>query len=246
MFDIIAYIPTTHTKPTHPCYNGAMKNRLLVSACLLPFVLVAETRDISFARGAWNTNDWIAVKSPRWSYLNDFVQMDDHILNRTPDLPDDTIFKKHEQDVFSSILLKQTFSLGSEISATMSFDHRMAPLIVIAKPLGTDVAGRPEFREHFEIVLYDEGLNVWHHRYNDGKPSWHLAAFLRAPFKPKTKYDLKISLQKRHGTKQLTVSCAGYVFGYEDDDLPETFQTGITGCEGRNRFYSFHVKENHR
>lgn len=219
-----------------------MKNILTLMGVVLSFLLSAETLDVSFARNAWSSNDWIAVKSPRWSYLNDFVQLDDHILNRTPDLPDDMIFKEHEQDVFSSILLKKNFTIGAEISSTMSFDHRMAPLIVLAKPLGSDAAGRPEFREHFEVVLYDEGLNVWHHRHANGKPSWHLAAFLRAPFKPKTKYELKISLQKRHGTKQLTVSCDGHVFGYEDDDLPETFQTGITGCEGRNRFYSFRVK----
>lgn len=213
---------------------------LMMTACSA--LLTARELNVSFARGAWNTNDWVAVKSPRWDYLHDFVQMDDHIINQTPDLPDDELFRKHERDVFSSILLRQPFSLGTEISSTMSFDHRMAPLIVLAAPLGADATGRPEFREHFEIVLFDEGLNVWHHRYRDGKPSWHLAAFLRAPFKPKTKYDLKVSLQKRHGTKQLSVSCGGHVFGYEDDDLPETFQAGVTGCEGRNRFYDFRVK----
>jgi hypothetical protein len=41
-----------------------------------------ETR---FGRGEWNADEWIFVKSPRWSYVGAWVQEDDHIRNRTPE-----------------------------------------------------------------------------------------------------------------------------------------------------------------
>jgi guanyl-specific ribonuclease Sa len=40
----------------------------------------------------------------------------------------------------------------------------------------------------------------------------------------------------------MTVECGGRVFGYSDDALSLENYAGITGCEGRNRFYDFTVE----
>ena len=37
-------------------------------------------------------------------------------------------------------------------------------------------------------------------------------------------------------------SCGGVKFGFEDPELPMSFYAGVTGCEGRNRFYDFRVR----
>jgi hypothetical protein len=40
----------------------------------------------------------------------------------------------------------------------------------------------------------------------------------------------------------MDIYCGGHHFGYQDETLPESFYTGITACEGRNRFYNFKVR----
>jgi len=209
------------------------------AAMLLPGAPV----EISFRAGAWKTNDFTVVKSPRLEYVRGFLQEKDCIVNPCPDLPDEEIFKKHGNEVYAATVWKEKIPLGRTVAARMSFDHRMAPLIVIAPELGTDASGRPEFREHWEIVLFDEGLNVWHHHFKDGKPSWHKAAFVKTPYLPKTVYDLSVKIEKTgKGHRQMTVSCGGTTLGYADMDLPDSFYAGVIGCEGRNRFYDFRVK----
>ena len=54
----------------------------------------------------------------------------------------------------------------------------------------------------------------------------------------------RIYVAKRHHTVfcQPCRECNGVSFGYADDLLPDSFYAGITGCEGRCRFYDFKVK----
>ncbi len=196
----------------------------------------------TFAKGQWDRADWVAVKSPRWDYMSDFVQHDDHIANITPDLPDEIIFRDHESEVYSCIMLDRAYRGDCVISSAMSFDHRMAPLIVLTPEIGKSAKGEPEHRDHFEIVLYDEGINVWHHFWKDGKPSWCRTAFLQAKYKPKQIYTLEVKLENTDKGRMMTISCDGKSFGYMDESLPESYYAGITGCEGRNRFYDFSIE----
>ena len=217
--------------------------------CSMPSILSAEDAadevNISFARDKWDKSQWLEVKSPNFNYLGKMVQEEDHIINAAPPLPDDELFRKHAMDVYSCIIYNKKIT-GSkvEIASKMSFDHRMAPLISFCKELGRSSSGLPELREHFEIVLYNEGINIWHHEYKNGKPSWHLAAFLNEKFLPHKIYDFKVTLEKMKKTTQITVECDGKKFGYQDEDFPGTFYAGLTGCEGRCRFYDFRIKTN--
>lgn len=209
--------------------------------------LSAESFQTSFAQGKWNRKDFIMVKSPRWDYMGTMLQGKDHIYNKTPNVSDEVLFKKYGSAVYAGLVYKKKFSGNAVISSKMSFDHRMAPLIVIAPRLGTSKKRQPEFREHFEIVLYDQGINVWHHTFKDGKPQWHLAASLYAKFQPKKVYDLKVELrQTKGGGGRMTVTCAGQKLRYEEHDLPTSYFAGIIACEGRNRFYDFKVIEKGR
>lgn len=203
----------------------------------------ATQADISFAPGAWSTNDWILVKSPRFNYMHGFVQKSDGIENECPPLPGDVILKKYGADVYSAMVLKERASIDQTVSSTMSFDHRMAPLIVISEKLNKSDAGEPVFGEHWEVVLFDEGLNIWRHFFKDGKPFWYKAAYLKVPFSKDTRYNLEVTVKKtRKGVKMMEVKCNGYEIGYVDNNLPDSFYAGIIGCEGRNRFYDFKIK----
>ena len=198
---------------------------------------------VDFARGKWNPAEWTVFKSLRFDYAHAFVQKDDHIENPCPEeLDDEEIYAHHVTEVYASIVRPVRLSGTVEVASTMSFDHLMAPLIVLTPELDVDDKGRPAFKKHYEIVLYNEGINVWHYTYENGKLSWHLAAFARAPFEPKKRYELKVTMAKGKREMRMTVECGGVKFGFEDPELPSSFYAGVTGCEGRNRFYSFSAK----
>ena len=221
------------------------KAMVAVMAVASAMTMTAGEIKVDFARDKWDKSAWMLFKSPRFGFFKDFVQMDDHLVNPSDSAwSDEELYSKHVTEVYASMVHRQKFAGMVEISSTMSFDHLMAPLIVITRDLPKNDAGQYEFREHYEVVLYNEGLNVWHHTYENGQAKWHLAAFARTLFEPKRKYELKVRMFTPKGRDQvrMTVECGDVRFGFEDPDLPGEFYAGITGCEGRNRFYDFKVR----
>lgn len=199
--------------------------------------------NVDFSRGKWDQSQWLTFKSLRWEYTGGFDQKDDHIVNRSPEgISDEELYRDHVTDVYASIVYPVKVSGTFEVSSVMSFDHLMAPLIVLTPELDKDDKGRYAFKRHFEVVLYNEGINVWHYRYENGVLSWYLAAFARAEFKPGTKYELKIKMQQGRFSPRMTISCGDVRFGYESPELSGELYAGVTGCEGRNRFYNFKLK----
>lgn len=226
-----------------------MKNRIVFGVALVASYVMPVCADVQvdFSRGKWDSSQWIVVKSPRLDYCRGFTQRDSWIENICPDVSPEEVFKKHNNLVYSGMVFRDKFKLGVCVSSKMGFDYRMAPLIVIAPELGKSADGKPEFREHWEIVLYDRGLNVWHHYMTEeGKPAWYKAASLllneKDYYRPNLRHDLKVKVSKNNkGRKQMTVTCGDYVLQYVDDALPDEFFAGILGCEGRNMFYDFSV-----
>lgn len=221
-----------------------MKKKICLAVALASALMsVAEPSvDVSFKPGQWNTNDWILVKSPRFDYIHGFVQKSDGIENECPDISGEEIYRKHCNRVYSAMVWKEKAALGQTVSSTMNFDWRMAPLIVLSAELRQTDAGAMVFGEHWEIVLYDQGINVWHHMIRDGKPYWYKAAYIKTPYAKNEKYTLEVRVARNSkGVKEMVVKCGGQEFAYVDHDLPETFYAGIIGCEGRNRFFDFRI-----
>lgn len=205
--------------------------------------MAEETVKVVFSEGKWDPSEWLAFKSLRFDYTGTFEQNADHIVNRCPaGVSDEELYAHHVTDVYASIVHPRKAVGGGTVSATMSFDHLMAPLIVLTPELDVDEKGRHAFKKHYEVVLYNEGINVWHYTYENGELAWHLAAFARAPFEAKKKYTLEATLARGKREMRLTVACGDVTFGFEDPDLPEDFYAGVTGCEGRNRFYDFTLR----
>jgi len=225
-----------------------MRTKILLVFAILVATEVVNAEEVlyqcSFAPDKWKSSEWQIVKSPRWPYIGAWEQQKDHISNKIPkDATAHEMLSKRAGETYTSMLLKEKFSGNVDISCTMSFDYRMAPLLVIAPIYGKDAKGQPEYREHFEIVLYNKGLNVWHHYYTNGIPHWRKAAFMKAEFKPKQKYTLNVKINFTKPGPMMTISCDGKTFGYIDDTLPQVFYIGLTACEGVNRFYDFKVKK---
>ena len=211
---------------------------------LISGLLSAQDFYTVFAKGKWDRSSWFEVKSMYRKKNAPMVQFDDHIMNEVPDLPDEELFRKYASSLYSCLMLNRKYSMPCVISCTMSFDHRMAPLIVIAPGFGKNADGATQHRDHYEIILYDKGINVWHHTVRtDGKSAYRLAGFLETPFLPKKKYCLQVTVKQDRKGKYIRVECDGKCFGFMDPSLPDTFYTGIIGGEGRNRFYDFGVRK---
>jgi len=223
---------------------------ILTVACLAQIWTLVAAVDVSFATGKWDPADWKVVKGPRWDYCHGFSQKDGWIENETPDgMAPEEIFRKCGSTVYSGMVWKDRFPIGTTLSMTTGWDWRMAPLMVIAPELGVSKDGKhPEFREHWEIVVYDDGLNVWHHYWTKEKgPHWIKAASMMLPkdlkFKPNVKHTLTVRLLKNgKGHKEMVCTCNGYLLQYADDSLPDAFYAGILGCEGRNFFWNFSAR----
>jgi hypothetical protein len=222
--------------------TSAMRSFLFAAG--LAGTLVAGEITCTFTPTGWKPGDWVLVKSPRWSHRGTWVQEADAIRNATPsDATAQDMLGKRAGETYTSMVLKQAATGNLRVESTMSFAHRMAPLIVLAPVLGEDREGSPEYREHWEIVLFDQGVNVWHHVYENGKPSWRKAAFARFPVKAGEKHKLSVTVKRVGEGAQLTVRVGDHEMGYLDEHLPESLHVGLTGCEGTNRFYDFRLTQ---
>jgi len=225
--------------------NNKMKVLLVALSLVvyMPLVHAATKAEILFKPGEWSSNDWEVVKSPRCTYVHGFVQKEDGIENECPDVSGEEIHKKHFNDVYSAMVLKDRVEVEQTVSSMMSFDWRMAPLIVLVENLDNSETAVPTLGDHWEIVLYAEGLNVWRHSTKNGKPLVYRTAYLKVPLNKGERYNLEVKVSKTSkGMKEIVVKCGDHQFGYVDNDLPDSFYAGIVGCEGRNRFYDFKIK----
>ena len=192
-----------------------------------------------FTPGHWDRADWIRVKYLQEDHLGDWVQLDKCIANRVPEgATPEELQGKRAAETYSSMVYKEKVQGNVTIASTMAFAHQMAPLILLTPALAKNAKGQHECSERFEIVIFNEGVNVWRHSLKEGKLTYRKAAFASFRLEKDTPYRLEV---KKTG-KTLTVSVAGHTFGYSDDALPDACYVGITGCEGLNRFYDFSIR----
>ena len=221
------------------------KNIVFLFALSLASQLAAFEFNANFARGKWNPADFVMVKGPRWTKVGSWIQESDHIVQNVPaNATEQDLHRRMHDEAYVAMCYGKKVKLDQQVvcSSAMSFDDRMAPLIVIAPELGIHAtSGAPEFREHWEIVLYDLGINVWQHLWVNEKPAFIKFAHMNSSFDKKTRYELKITVNDTVKGQMLEVECDGRSFGCYLPGLGKEFYLGIIGCEGRNRFYDFKI-----
>ena len=118
----------------------------------------------SFARGAWNPGDWLIIKEPRFAKAGEWIQEDNCIRNRVPDdasKADLLDTGKRANETFTTMILKGRMYGDVEIRSKMSFEDRMAPLIVLRAGLGLNADGVAENLDMYNAVIFDEGIRIW-------------------------------------------------------------------------------------
>jgi len=139
-------------------------NKFFLMMLVAGGVCLAAEYNCVFTPEGWRQEDWLPVKTPRWNELGAWEQCADHLENRVPaELSEEQLASCHE--AYVSMLWKTPVEGDAAVAATMAFASRYAPSIVLAGELGASAAcdGMAEYREHWEIVLYADGINVWHH-----------------------------------------------------------------------------------
>jgi hypothetical protein len=170
-----------------------------------------------------------------------WIQKEDCIVNYTPEnaAPEELCGGgKYVADTFASMVLKKRFNSPAKAASTMSFDYKMAPLIFVANEIDVSVKV-PLLGERYEVVLYNEGINVWEHFRQDGKIAYNKILFYRKTFLAKQKYQMEVAVNPNK--RSITVAVGESYFTVRTPLLGDSYYIGIMGCEGVNRFYDFEI-----
>jgi len=148
---------------------------------------------------------------------------------------------------YISILTSKRYGGKVTMSTRCSFDSFGAPLIVFTDDFRTDETGHNFYGLHFEIVAYENGINIWHIiPAAEGAPRpIKVTKIAFAEFDVEAGKELELTVTVEG--KRITARMAGsdgqiHTLTVENDDIPERFHVGITACEGINRFASFTVE----
>jgi len=180
-------------------------------------------------------NDFMYVHSPISRSFTEFTIENGCASNR------------YNEDIknwdYISIISKQKYTNGTTASTVCSFDDYGAPLIVLSDDITLDENNRRRYGLHFEVVAYEDGINVWHiipFPENVSRPiNPTLIGKLRFKIEDESKIDLKVTVKE----KKLLIEANGNELVAEHPEIPESFHIGITACEGVNHFYSFSIED---
>ena len=182
----------------------------------------------SFARDAWNKNDFTVAYSHRFTETPAFTQMEDCIAN--------AVNPEHREGFDNiSLLTNETFGLGSKAEIHCSFEGLGCPEIIIVETPEKCDDGAVRYGACFEAVLYKGGLNIWRHYREDGRCFWHKRLGLEFEVAENIPHSLAVEI----GEKQMILTVDGQRAVLRTEDLPERFHWGITVCEGIARVYDF-------
>lgn len=186
--------------------------------------------EIAFTKGSWEryfqyAYTWRFPETPR------FIQEAECIVNAGGGT------RQNGYD-FTTLLLKEKLGVGTRMSFTASFDSYGAPLMMIAEELERDSDGNLRFGNYFEVVLWEQGVNVWDICRNgtDFDIKWLLRD--EFPLEPGKPHRLTVELAK----ERLKIRVNGHSVELHISGLPERAYLGITACEGRNCFYSLEME----
>ena len=163
-----------------------------------------------------------------------FEQQKDCVANYKEENP--------EEFAYVSVVCNEKCAVGAKVSVECSFGKFGAPLIVFSDDVSDNEDGSKLYGLHFEVVAYENGCNIWHimpDPSNTVRPiKTKKIAF--EEFKIEENERIRIDVQFEKGKIISTIN--GHEIICENEDFPEEFFVGFTGCEGPNEFYSMQIE----
>ena len=171
------------------------------------------------------------------SYRREFTQESEGLANARIELADK---KAAYQDFeYISAVESERAKLPVKLEVECSFDKFGAPLIVFSENMTEKENGWREYGEHYEVVLFESGINIWHITpKKEGGQQVEAMCKARLPFPAGEWTKLTVTL-----AKDGMLAKAGELEAKAECSLPEEMYVGFTACEGINHFRYFTREE---
>ncbi len=156
------------------------------------------------------------------------------------------IKNRYNEDVrdyeYTTAMLKRRLGIGDEITLECDFERRGAPLVVFTDEL-VERDGKPYYGEHYEVVAFEEGCNVWHNTPTGELDPKRALKTCKLHFESiPTPNRSRVTLAVKFLDGGIKVVMNGSEFSLDIPGMPKEFAFGITACEGINRLYSLTVE----
>lgn len=167
------------------------------------------------------------------TYRREFTQEAEGLVNARIELEDK---KAAYQDYeYISVVGREPVEVPVLLKTECSFDKFGAPLIVFSEEITEKENGWKEYGEHYEVVLFESGINIWHITpKKEGGQQVEAMCKARLPFAAGEMTELSVKL-----TRDGIEAQAGELVAKVSCSLPERMHVGFTACEGINHFRSF-------
>lgn len=188
-----------------------------------------------FSKEKWNKDELFYAYNPASVDRATFRQEDDFIVNGKGNS-----FCGYEM---IPLLSKEKCSLGATLETECLFESFGAPLIVVTNDLSKDENGYFVYGKYYEVVAYEEGINIWSVKPAPKGADCPIDATLLATKKFEIKGNTRINIKMQVEKEHIKAWVNGEFLEADALGLPSEFYAGITACEGINKFYSFSIKE---
>lgn len=147
----------------------------------------------------------------------------------------------HDFD-YTSIISKDSYSVGTKIYTEFKFERRGAPLLVLGNDFRKNENGISLYGVHFEVIGFEDGCNVWYlipREHDAQKPVEPvLIGKLRFPIPNLSVVKLSVELIPNGFSIEINGEKLTVIHPAISNDL----HIGVTACEGINRFYTLQIE----
>lgn len=205
----------------------------IVIVLLVATIATAEETLVSlkFGQGQWDPAQWTLCTNPGVDHLGGWVQGPDYIQNESPGNT------QALEQTLTTMIYNTKLTGNFTASATFEIGAGSAPGIILAQDYAPNDKGRPQYGEFYEVIIYEKGLNLWHHFPGEHKPPYEKTSYSNFELKPDTHCTLTVKRQKQ----SVEMAVDGHIVGVLLNTLPEDLFIGVEGCEGISRVYDFSV-----
>ena len=194
--------------------------------------------EYSFKEKTWK-NDFDYAYSLAARSFRQFTEGEDHIRNGFND-----VIAGYD---YISAVYKDTVTEGVFFSAVCSFEGSGAPILTLADNLWRDGEGHLRYGDHYEVVAYKGGCNVWHvMKAPEGSAAKHhseLCVALAFELPENTPIEMSLKVTRFYGVRVMKVRLWDKCFQVPIPLLGERFYLGVTACEGLTRLYGVTIEE---